>query len=217
MAQSYFSNDDASHGAAEEEGGRHSTAWVLTFCAAAVIAFAGGSIPRGPSRDSGTEESAVGHALPDLRLEPLTGGGQPVRPANLAGKVVLLDFWGTWCPPCRAELPHLAALADNYRDRADFQLLAVSCGQGDDDPQSLAADTQEFLKDQKLDIATYFDPNSYTRREATKIGAFEGAFPNTLVLDRQGVIRGMWVGVGPETERQIGQLIAKLLAEPTSK
>lgn len=170
-----------------------------------------------PSRDLGNDQTAVGHSLPDLRLEPLTGDGRPVRLNDLTGKVVLLDFWGPWCGPCRAELPHIAALADKYRNRADFKLLAVSCGEGGDDGPSLRHDTETFLQDGNLEIATYSDTEGYTRREASMVGGFEGAFPTTLVLDRQGVIRGKWLGYEPGVERRIGELVAKLLAESPPK
>ena len=151
-----------------------------------------------------------------MQLQPLTGDGKPLGLKNLAGKVVLLDFWGTWCPPCREELPHIVELADKYRDRADFQLLAVSCGAGDDDPHSLRAATESFLANRKLDISTFFDPQGYTRLQVEKVAGFEG-YPTTLVLDRQGIIRGLWVGYEPGTENEIGALVAKLLADDSGK
>jgi thiol-disulfide isomerase/thioredoxin len=216
VEQSAFAEDPSPDTPLNDGSSRRSVAWILAFFAVAVLAllviqfFA-------PSRDLGTDQTALGHSLPDLRLEPLTGDGQPVRLGDLAGKVVLLDFWGTWCPPCRAEFPHIVALADKYRDRSDFELLAVSCGSGGDDTsQSLRPATEAFLQDRKLDVATYFDPQGYTRREVDKVAGFEG-YPTTLVLDRQGVIRGMWVSYEPGTERHIGELVAKLLAETPAK
>ena len=216
MDQPAFSDDPPSDDRSGDGSNRQSVAWILAFFAVAVLALLAIQF-FAPSRDLGTDRTAVGHPLPDLRLEPLTGDGQPVRLGDLAGKVVLLDFWGTWCPPCRAEFPHIVAIADKYRDRSDFELLAVSCGSGGDDTsQSLRPATEAFLQDRKLDVATYFDPQGYTRREVDKIAGFEG-YPTTLVLDRSGVIRGMWVGYEPGTERRIGELVAKLLAETPAK
>jgi len=213
--QSSDTHDESTGDAPGQGGSRGSVAWILAFCAAAVIAllvvqFLAPAHDRG--NDQAGEQSGIGRRLPDLQLEPLTGDGHPARLNDLAGKVVLLDFWGTWCPPCRAEFPHIAALGDEYRERPDFQLLAVSCGADDNEnPQSLRTATLEFLADRRLDITTYFDPGGVTRREVAKVAGFEG-YPTTLVLDRQDVIRGMWVGYEPGTERKIGELIAKLLA-----
>jgi thiol-disulfide isomerase/thioredoxin len=218
--QSSDTHDQSTSDVPGQGGSGGSVAWILAFCAAAVVAllvlqYMAPAHDRG--NDQAGDQSGVGHRLPDLQLEPLTGDGHPVRLNDLAGKVVLLDFWGTWCPPCRAEFPHIAALGDEYRDRPDFQLLAVSCGgESGEDPQSLRTATQEFLDDRKLDMATYSDPGGFTRREVDKVAGFEG-YPSTLVLDRQGVIRGMWVGYEPGTERKIGELIQKLLAATPPK
>ena len=76
----------------------------------------------------GTHHPAVGRKLPQLELKPLTGDGRPVSLEDLKGRVTLIDFWGTWCPPCAEELPHIAALATRFSGQLDFQVLAVSCG-----------------------------------------------------------------------------------------
>ena len=95
-----------------------------------------------------TKQQGVGNHLADLRLLPLTGDSHPVSlqrsgrwinsndaltgdsgPVslqNLKNKVVLLNFWGTWCRPCRAELPHIADLQKHFAGRAAFRLAAIS-------------------------------------------------------------------------------------------
>ena len=168
-----------------------------------------------PGANPESDQPGVGRKLPQLRLEPLTGGGRPVGLADVAGHVVLIDFWGTWCPPCRAEFPHLAALGAKFRDHADFMLLAVSCGNGpkSENIETLRRDTEDFLADEKLYLPTYADPGGYSRLGVDMVATFEG-YPTTLVLDRQGVIRGFWVGYEPGTERQIERLIGELLVKP---
>ena len=77
----------------------------------------------------------VGQKLTFLELEPLTGSPPPISVADLQNHVVLLNFWGTWCPPCREELPHMANLQKRFAGRESFHLLAISYppgGQGDD-------------------------------------------------------------------------------------
>ncbi|NIL98561.1 MAG: redoxin domain-containing protein, partial [Planctomycetales bacterium] len=79
------------------------------------------------------QHPAVGARLPTLQLRALTTGWGDVQLSDLRGNVVLLNFWGTWCGPCRQELPHLADIYARFGTRKDFRLLAVSCGlKGDD-------------------------------------------------------------------------------------
>ena len=91
------------------------------------------------------------------------------RSADLAGgyrdHVTLLNFWGTWCPPCRNELPHIAELRQRFAGREAFRLLAVSCPPGGqaDDVQSLQEDTASLLKRLGLDLPTYYDPDDATQ------------------------------------------------------
>jgi thiol-disulfide isomerase/thioredoxin len=155
--------------------------------------------------------------LPDLRLEPLTGGSPAVSLADLKGKVTLLNFWGTWCPPCRQEMPHLAALGQQYRDRHDFQLLAVSCGPpaGDEDRESLREATQSFVDSLDTPLPTYTDPDFYTRQKIDAAVGLSG-YPTTLLLDRQGAIRRVWEGYVPGTEREMALAVANLLTESGS-
>ncbi len=154
---------------------------------------------------------AVGQKLPALQLEPLTGDSQPVTLDDLAGKVVLINFWGTWCPPCREELPDIVALDKKYRDRADFRLLAVSCGSGGEtDPDVLRSETAAILDFEQIDMPTYTDPQQVTRRALAQLGGFDG-YPTTVVLDRDGVIRGLWAG--PATAEELDAQISRLLTQ----
>ena len=168
----------------------------------------------GGEGDTGTGDPAAGHRLPFLNLQPLTGGGKPVALDDLAGHVTVIDFWGTWCPVCIDELPHLATLAAEYRGRPDFQLLAVSCGIDNraEDFAKIREQTQSFLHDYKLEMPTYFDPESVTRRKLDMAVGFKG-YPTTLVVDRHGMIRGIWSGYQAGDERQIAKLVAELLSD----
>jgi thiol-disulfide isomerase/thioredoxin len=157
------------------------------------------------------ESRAIGQRLPRLELQPLIGDGGPIALADLAGKVVLVNFWGTWCPPCRMEFPHIAAMERKFRDNPDFKLLAVSCSQGvrEDLPQ-LRADTAAFLRQQGVEMPIYADPDGISRIAYDNVGGWEG-YPTTLILDRQSVIRGVWVGYYPGTERQMEEMVESLL------
>lgn len=161
----------------------------------------------------------VGKTLEYCELLPLTGDGQPVSLDELKGRVVLLNFWGTWCPPCRRELPRIAELRKRYAGQQAFLLLAVSCPQSSkkDDLESLREETAGLLEREHIDLPTYYDPHSNTRNELSSLinsaEARRFAFPTTLLLDRDGVIRAVWVGYwsGMETEmeRTIGMILDK--------
>ncbi len=136
----------------------------------------------------------VGLPLGQLKLQPLAGDAPPVSLSSLRGAVVLLNFWGTWCPPCREELPHIAEIFQRRGGDADFRLLAVSCGNrgNDSDVDGLRRETSVLLKKMDLAMPTYADPDEVTREAVDRVAGFEG-YPTTLVLDRRGIIRGIWV------------------------
>ncbi len=173
-----------------------------------------GWLMQAPNLPKPEKQSGVGQALPLLELRPLTGDPPPVSLADLQNHVTLLNFWGTWCPPCRNELPHIAELRQRFAGRAAFRLLAVSCppgGQGDD-VQSLQEDTASLLKRFKLDLPTYYDPGDATQNALGRIIDWEG-FPTTLLLDRRGVIRAVWVGYRPGVETEMERYVSTLLDE----
>ncbi len=156
---------------------------------------------------------ALGKRLPLLVLEPLTGEGKPVQLEDLAGKVVLVNFWGTWCPPCRAELPHLVALAEEFRENPRFCIFLVSCGPGrNEDVEDLKYETEQFLAQANYDVPTYHDPGLKTRLAFDRLAGLRG-FPTTFVLDGQGVLRGIWSGYHPKVPKEIRRLLMQLLEE----
>ncbi|MEZ6071772.1 MAG: TlpA disulfide reductase family protein [Pirellulales bacterium] len=100
--------------------------WVVLAVLAAAVFVQLVLRPRGPGVGEARRHPAVGSKLVGLHVVPLTGEGDDVYLSSLEGDVTMLNFWGTWCPPCRQEFPHVAALYDHFADRDDFRLLAVS-------------------------------------------------------------------------------------------
>jgi len=150
----------------------------------------------------------------ELQLEPLIGVQQPVESGDLTGRVVLLNFWGTWCPPCRREFPHLAAIHEKFSDQKAFRMLSVSCGppDGPEDLASLRRDTELFLQQMEVEMPIYADPNLVSRKAVDAQIGFQG-YPTTLIIGRQGKIRGTFVGFNAGDETKMEAMIDKLLAE----
>jgi thiol-disulfide isomerase/thioredoxin len=123
---------------------------------------------------------------------------QDISNASLRGKVVLLDFWGTWCPPCRESVPALRNLNKKYAGKP-FQLVSVS---SDDDEDVW----KTFIKAERMDWFQYID------LPGEVLHAFKvDSFPTFVVLDKDGVIRFRQSGEGPETEIELEDAINKYL------
>jgi thiol-disulfide isomerase/thioredoxin len=206
---------NATHSPGVSEG--RSRVWTWTSLAVlAAIVFVYLALV-GPGRTShGTQGPAIGRKLPYLELQPLTGDSQWTSLRDLAGHVTVVNYWGTWCSPCRLEFPHIVELASKFADRGDFKLLAVSCGEGSDaELDELADETQTFLKSKNGTLPTYADQHAASRRELARFLGLEFGYPTTLVLDRQGIIRGLWEGYTSGSEVEMSDLVQQLLDEPT--
>jgi len=189
------------------------TAWTLLAIMAGAMLIFTIFRPLDLLRTTGVEDPAVGLPLPLLQLDPLTGDGKPMDLQATKGRVTLLNFWGTWCPPCRREFPHIVELYNQHEDNKDFLLLAVSCpGQGTEDMDELREATQQFLGHHETTMPTYADPESATQFAVNAVVGLQG-IPTTIVLDRSGTIRGVWRGYSPADVPRIKKLVAQLLAE----
>jgi len=117
------------------------------------------------------------------------------------GEVVLLNFWATWCPPCRKEMPSMAALHNKLAERG-LKIVAVSV---DRDANDLAA----FVREYKLPFQVLHDADSKVSHE---YGVFR--YPETFLIDRQGNVRYHLVGAVEWMSKSIITGIEGLLNEP---
>ena len=123
---------------------------------------------------------------------------QVVSNASLRGQVTLIDFWGTWCPPCRASVPLLKNVQKKYAGKS-FQLVSVS---SDDDEEAW----EKFIVAQRMDWSEYLDSSG----DVQKIFSVD-SYPTYIVVDKDGVVRYRQSGLDQETENDIEDAINKAL------
>jgi len=146
-----------------------------------------------------TTASAAVQALqpaPDFTLQRAEGGN--LRLVEQRGQVVLINFWASWCGPCRVEMPHLNRLHDKYK-AGGFMVLGVNI---DDDPRHGAATAVRW----GLRFPVLLDASKVVTKTYDL-----GAMPSTVLVDRDGRIRhlhrGYREGLEAEYERQIRELV----------
>ncbi len=188
------------------------------FVAAVVLGlllFVGTSGPRQREMPSGTEDPLAGKQLAMLQLAPLTGDPPALLLKDLRDKVTLVNFWGTWCPPCQVEFPALEKLRDELSRDDDFRFVSVSCWpEKEDDIDKLRRETAGFLKTRTSDLPTYYDPAARTRIAVLDLMGENGmGYPMTILFDRQGIIRGVWHGYATGMEENVREVAQKVLSE----
>ena len=152
----------------------------------------------------------VGKSVPKISLVSLDTKDETL---TFSGKITLLNFWGTWCPPCRQELPGLARLASRLTDEPRFQLIAVSCGGGKrDDIDQLRSETEIFLASARIALSPWADPTGATRLRFTEAFGFR-AYPTTYLIGPDQKILAIWTGYSPSMETEIAQSVARSLTQ----
>lgn len=136
----------------------------------------------------------------------------PVKLSDLRGRVVLLDFWATWCGPCRVTIPKLNALHRKYRDRGLVVLgLTNYFGQGDGramTPVEELAFLRQFKK--RFNVAYGY---GVTNSEANAINYSISSLPTTVLIDRRGAVRLITVGASEAETETLDAMVRKLIEE----
>lgn len=141
-----------------------------------------------------------GKPAPDFSLKDLSG--RPVSLSSLKGKVVLLNFWATWCPPCREEVPSMVRLNQAMQGK-DFQMLAVSIDEGGKN-----AVTAFFAKT-GLTLPALLDTDGKTSKRYGTTGV-----PETFVINKKGIIVKKVVGAMDWSHPEVLAALDRLSREP---
>jgi thiol-disulfide isomerase/thioredoxin len=136
--------------------------------------------PSAPSSDLSAIPVKVNYPAPELSLTDLAGS--PSSLAAYRGKVVLVNLWATWCPPCKEEMPALETFHRRHADEG-FAIVAVNDG----DP---TADVVQFVKDYGLTFPVWLDPTYIATEKAFKTLNL----PSSFIINRDGQIVLSWVG-----------------------
>ena len=140
--------------------------------------------------------------IPEMTGEDLMAEGEQLKLSSYKGKVVVLNIWGAWCPPCRVEAPQLQKVWESYEDKG-VQLLGIDVR---DDQRSAPAD---FMRDTGLTYPSIYDPPG--RSLLALKGYPRAAVPSTIVLDKQHRVAAVFLR--DLLAEDLTPLLDRLLAE----
>lgn len=171
--------------------------WIALILASAVLGVGWIWLSRAPDGLNDVASPVAGRPAPDFTLQSIDG--QSVTLSALQGRAVILNFWATWCPPCREEMPALQEAQDAHR--ADLVVLAVNQNESSDLVQA-------FKAEYDLAFPLLLDPG-YVVSDRYRVSLL----PSTFFIDRRGVIRDIVFG-GPMNRTLLESKIASLLESP---
>lgn len=156
--------------------------------------------PGGPTPDAGLGAAPVaGRPAPDFTLATLDGG--QVTLSDLRGRTVLINFWASWCPPCRLEMPDLVRAYEEHKDEG-FIILGV-----DLTFQDALPDVRAFVEEFKMSFPVLLDETGEVTTQKYRLLGL----PMSVFIDREGTIRRTHIGA--MTSEQIDEFVGEILEE----
>ncbi len=175
---------------------------LLASLSLGVAACGGGTATSGDAATPAGEGSSVGSKAPELSATPVGGEG-PKNLAEAAGKVVIVDFWATYCDPCKKSFPKYQELVDQFG--GDLVVIGVSV----DDPEDASEDKlKEFATATGAKFALVWD------KEQVTAGKYSPPkMPTSFVIDKSGVVRHVHAGYESGEEDKIADEVKALLGK----
>lgn len=141
-------------------------------------------------------DGLTGKKAPEFTLKDVNG--RNVSIASLRGQVVLINFWATWCPPCRAEMPSMNRLYREYKGKG-LEILAIST-------DNSASKVKDYISKNSLAFQVLMDDNIKVARQYKVF-----SLPTTFLIDRNGIIVDRFLGeqdwISPELKKRIEELL----------
>lgn len=148
------------------------------------------------ARDKELENKGIGEMAPDFTLKNTKGTSVSLK--SLRGKWVVLDFWATWCGPCKASMPHLKEYYEKYAGK--FEVLGIA-------GSSKEEDWKTMVKDMKLPWINVINPQNTTEKEdVLKLYSIE-AFPTYIIIDKEGKIYKKFIGASRKLHDELDKIL----------
>ncbi len=165
----------------------------IVFALALVVVSLFGACQNKP----GPQKTADRSSAPDFTLRDTSGSD--VKLSNYRGKIVLLEFWASWCPPCKATIPELISMQNKYRDKG-FEVIGISLDYEDNPPSKVSKFSEEHGINYKVLIGD----------DAVQKLYHVSSIPQAFLIDRNGRIVQSYSGYVEKMESLIGDEIGKI-------
>ncbi len=139
-----------------------------------------------------------GQRAPDFSLKSIDG--EEISLSGLKGKIVLLDFWATWCGPCRESIPHLTRLYKEYSGKG-FVVIGISVDTGGLEP------VERFVKSLDMPFPVAMVSEGLDKQYGVS------ALPTSFLIDKEGVIQERFVGFSPKIAGELNAKISALISQ----
>lgn len=127
-----------------------------------------------------SKETGFGKKAPEFSLSDIKGGEKKL--SDFQGKVLIIDFWATWCPPCRQEIPHFISLYDQYKSKG-LEIIGISLDQNG------VKTVSEFIAKNKINYTVLMG-----NEKVNDLYGGIAAIPTTFIVDREGNIKAKYIG-----------------------